>query len=201
MMTDMPKRIAALPRTDAGVPVPFFVAYVQGKPDFRIADQRKFAVAVRQRRCWICGEPLGQRLCFVVGPMGAFNRISSEPPSHRSCALYALQICPYLARPHAVRRETNKPNCIAPAGAMFTENPGVNIAWTTRGYWFGGNMLFEMDEPETLQWWTQKRLATRAEALAALRASIDKVKPLAYRAEDKAMFAAAVEIALARLPA
>jgi len=48
-------------------------------------------VCVRHKRCWLCGQPLGKFMCFVVGPMCAINKTSAEPPSHRDCALYAVQ--------------------------------------------------------------------------------------------------------------
>ena len=38
----MPSRIAALPVDERGYPVPWFVAWIDGKPEFRCADPAKF---------------------------------------------------------------------------------------------------------------------------------------------------------------
>lgn len=37
-------RIAKLPLNDSGYPVPFFVGYVNGKPDFRCSDADRKSV-------------------------------------------------------------------------------------------------------------------------------------------------------------
>src|SRR5262245_39698608 len=83
-----PPRIKRLPLDARGYPVPWFVAYVDGVPDFRIVDTPKIGVAWNKQRCWICGGQLGRYLAFAIGPMCAVNRVSSEPPSHLECAMY-----------------------------------------------------------------------------------------------------------------
>src|SRR2546426_12752289 len=62
----LPPRLRKL-RVDArGYPVPWFVAWIDGPdgpetvPEFRAMDGRKFRAAVKQRLCWVCGEPLGR---------------------------------------------------------------------------------------------------------------------------------------------
>src|SRR5262245_64102945 len=80
-----PARMAALP-IHRGYPVPWFVGWVDGPdgpvPEFRCADQRKLALAITDRLCWVCGGPLGRMMTFVLGPMCGVNRISAEPPCH-----------------------------------------------------------------------------------------------------------------------
>src|SRR5258706_13105104 len=79
----MPERIKNLPHDpERGYPIPFFVAYVNGKPDFRIADDEKRVRSVKERLCWICGEKLGRYLAFTIVPMCAITRPSAEPPMH-----------------------------------------------------------------------------------------------------------------------
>src|SRR5690242_16765548 len=92
-----------------GYPVPWFVADVDGVPDFRIVDARKFKPALEQRLCWLCGKPLGAYLAFPIGPMCAVNRVNSEPPSHRECAQWALQACPFLTQKEAGYRSAGLP--------------------------------------------------------------------------------------------
>src|SRR6266403_923711 len=101
----MPARMRALPVDHRGFPVPYFVGWVDGVPDHRTADPKKMKRCVEEGRCWLCGEPLGKWLACVIGPMCAINRNTSEPASHKDCALYAVKACPFLTRPYARRRE------------------------------------------------------------------------------------------------
>ena len=90
----LPDRIKRLPIDEEGFPVPYFVPYVNGRPEFRGFDGEKLGICVRQKRCWLCGEPLGKFMVFVIGPMCAVNRTSAEPPSHRDCPQFAVRACP-----------------------------------------------------------------------------------------------------------
>src|SRR5215510_204714 len=101
----LPRRMQSLPVSDRGFPVPWFVPWVNGQPEFRAMDGRKFELAVGKKLCWVCGQPLGTRFAFVVGPMCGINRISSEPPSHRECAEFSAMGCPFLSMPKMVRRD------------------------------------------------------------------------------------------------
>ena len=78
---EMPDRFKRLPISDEGYPIPYFVGWVDGKPDFRLADPEKMAICYRHRRCWLCGEQLGKFMAFVLGPMCAVNR--TAPSRHR----------------------------------------------------------------------------------------------------------------------
>src|SRR5438477_249547 len=77
----------------------------EGEPDFRCADKRKFHRALKEKRCWVCGDKLGVHLAFVIGPMCAVNKVTSEPPCHLECAEYSVRICPFLSRPRMRRNE------------------------------------------------------------------------------------------------
>lgn len=174
----VPPRLAARPRHKGHV-VPFFVATIDGQPDFRIMDGERLAECIRFRKCWLCGQLLGARGTFVIGPMCAVNRTSAEPPSHRDCATYAARACPFLIAPKKTRREVGMPDeVVEPAGQMLRRNPGVTLVWTTRKWWTwspdGRGLLFEIGEPETTEWWAHGRPATRAE----VEASIDSGLPL-----------------------
>lgn len=184
----LPPRMLSLPLDERGYPVPWFVSWVDGKPEFRAADARKFALAVREKRCWLCGEKLGRYLAFVVGPMCAINRISSEPPSHSDCARYAVQACPFLARPHMRRRENDLPEEIREAAGFFIKrNPGVSLIWVTESYEVerapAGNegYLFYMGDPISAGWFSEGRIATRAEVIE----SIDSGYPALVEAAEQ----------------
>lgn len=174
----LPWRMRALP-VRRGYPVPWFVAYVNGDYDFRVVDARKHAIAVRERRCWVCGQVIVQSECaFVIGPMCAINRISSEPPSHVSCATWSAHYCPFLTRPQMARRDAGMPEGVTePAGNMIARNPGVALVWVTRGFSViqppKGGVLYHVAEPENIIVFAEGRAATREE----LRRSIDTGYP------------------------
>ena len=111
MTIDMPGRIALLPRNKVGYPVPWFVATINGQPDFRVIRTDGIQIALKRGLCWVCGVPFLRQedRAFTIGPMCAVNRVSAEPPSHRDCAVYSAMACPFLATPNMVRRDRHKP--------------------------------------------------------------------------------------------
>jgi hypothetical protein len=128
----LPPRMQHLPIDARGFPVPFFVAWIDGVPDHRIADPKKFELAVRFRRCWVCGEQMGRFCAYVIGPMCAVNRVSADPPMHRECAEYSVRVCPFLTRPHARRRTDALTENGESRGIPILRNPGVALLWVTR---------------------------------------------------------------------
>lgn len=135
-------------------------------------DGAKFTAAVKENRCWVCGERLGIHLAFLIGPMCGINRTTSEPPCHLECARWSGQNCPFLSRPHMVRREDEfteevKSNPSGNVGMPILRNPGVALIWTTRTYKLmrrpHGRYLIEIGEPDSLEWYAAGRLATREE--------------------------------------
>src|SRR5262249_43089802 len=163
---------------DRGFPVPWFVAWINGKPDFRIIDTPKIPKALRLDLCWLCGQTLGRFRTFVIGPMCMVNRVSSEPPSHIDCAEYAVKACPFLTHPQMRRNEKNLEEMrdldIArdPAGIMIERNPGVTALWTlkgdaeNRGYRIERHdqgFLFRLSDPYGVSFWAHGRPATREE--------------------------------------
>ena len=77
----LPKRLRWAPISETGYPVPWFVDWIDGKPDFRVMDGRKYDRAIKHDLCWLCGQTLGRFKVFTAGPMCAVNRTSGEPPS------------------------------------------------------------------------------------------------------------------------
>lgn len=164
----LPRRMRDLKVDERGYPVPWFVAWLDGKPEFRAMDQAKWVRAYRERLCWVCGQRLGSLMTFVVGPMCGINRTTSEPPSHLECAQWSARNCPFLTLPHMVRREDNLPENIQdPAGFPIPRNAGVALLWTTRSYRVfpagGGGYLINIGEPEQIEWWAEGKPATRSQ--------------------------------------
>lgn len=173
----MPERVRHLPVSPTGYPVPWFVAWFDGVPDFRVIDTPKMAVAVRQSRCWVCGGPLGRSLALTIGPMCSITRCISEPPSHRDCAIFAAKACPFLANPRMRRNDVELPDHMPAAGTAIYRNPGAVAVWVTRSvtpFQQEHGVLFTFDDPDEVLWFAEGREATRTE----VQASIDSGYPL-----------------------
>lgn len=167
-LSELPERMKTLKVDARGYPVPWFVVWHDGEPEFRAMDLAKWRRAVVHKLCWVCGEKLGSYLAFVIGPMCGVSRTTSEPPCHGLCATWSARNCPFLSRPHMVRREDTtgvlQPN---DAGIAIARNPGVTLVWTTRGYEVfddgKGGKLIHMGEPLAVEFFSEGRTATRAE--------------------------------------
>jgi len=159
---DMPLRMRALLVNDAGYPVPWFVGWIDGKPDFRTMDGRKVEYARRNPVCWVCGglRLYGAPAAFVIGPMCAVNRVSAEPPSHLDCAVYSATHCPFLTIPKMHRVEPGHP-AVAKVGAGISirRNPGVALVWISRSWQpFRdpvGGWLWNVGEPLEARWYAE----------------------------------------------
>lgn len=183
-MTTVPDRMRTLPiDPQRGVPVPWFVAWIDGKPDFRVIGVNKLATAHKFDLCWVCGQPCGRFGSFVIGPMCSITRTNSEPPSHRDCAIYSATNCPFLTRPKMRRREAGLPEHKEAAGCPIDRNPGVACVWTTREWkLFGdgrGGTLWKMGDPTETLWFAQGREATRAEVEESVRTGLPSLREMA----------------------
>ena len=220
----MPDRVRRLPISPTGFPVPWFVEWFgddgnpcktgEGVPDFRVVDPRKMVKAVNNNLCWVCGGSMGIFKCFVIGPMCAINRIISEPPSHRDCAIYSARACPFLSKPNMVRNEKgmydetgkltrgNQPA----AGIAILRNPGAVCVWITKSYRpfkpEGGGLLFSLGRPTEVLWWAEGRRATRKEVLASIDSGYPLLQEVARQEGHEAMAALATqrEVAMALVP-
>lgn len=173
----LPPRLQRLPVDERGYPVPWFVAWVDGRPEFRAMDRDKWIRAVKEKRCWVCGDVLGRWLAFPIGPMCAITRTTAEPPSHVECAEWSIRNCPFLSQPSMVRRDDHLPDEIeAAAGLMIKRNPGVICLWITREYEVfndgHGKPLLTVGKPERVSWWCEGRAATRAEVDASVEGGL-----------------------------
>lgn len=173
----VPRQMQHLPVDPVkGLPVPWFVARLpDGRPEWRAADSEKRAMALALRYCWVCGykirEPAGH---FALGPMCGLNRVSAEPASHRECALYSVQVCPFLTRPRMARRRGEGEEELGEnmAGFMIERNPGCMAIWSTPDWRTvddgDGGLLVRLGDPEEVTWWAEGRPATRAEVITSI---------------------------------
>lgn len=186
-----PPQIKALPVCPVRkLPVPWFVAWVDGKPDFRVADPRKVVLAVREKRCWVCGMGLAPGPhTFVSGPYCAFNYTTAEPPCHHQCAVYAATACPFLTKPHMTRREEVIPGTFMHGGYADNHNPGVTalvVSSVLQVKAAPNGIIFGVGRPHRFEWYAEGRPATRDEVKRAMDEAAAKL--LAFSKAEEARF-------------
>jgi hypothetical protein len=190
----IPDRMRHLPLSPQGFPVPWFVGWIDGEPDFRTIGEDKLRKAIKQRLCWLCGQSVGRHLAFVIGPMCAVNRVASEPPCHRHCAEYAVKACPFLTQPRMRRNEKDKPEGTM-AGVGILRNPGVTLIWITHDYKMfrpdprKAGLLFNLGPPKSIAFYREGRPATRAEILESIDSGLPILKGIAVQQGGDALTA------------
>lgn len=210
----IPPRVAGLHVDSRGYPVPWFVAWMdaegkecamgEGTPDFRVVGSGKRERAIRESRCWICGEILGVYKSFLIGPMCAVNRVTSEPPGHTLCAHFAAIACPFLSMPKAKRREHGLPaEQVNPGGISIPRNPGASCVWTTATFRVfptpeQGGWLIRLGEPVQVDWFANGRRATRAEIEESVASGYPILREMAEKDGPKAVEELDHQVALAR---
>jgi hypothetical protein len=168
---NMPDRIARLPKSDKGFPIPYFAEEVNGVRDFRVVSAERMVHAVRNDLCWVCGVRLGAYKAFV----SALN-------------------CPFLSRPLAKRRADGLPedSCDAP-GFSIKRNPGATGVWITKSYRpfrpdrRQPGILFELGDPVEVHWYANGRSATRAEVTHSIETGIHHLEELAQAEGQRAV--------------
>lgn len=188
LVSEVPFRMSKLKLDPVrGVPVPWFVAWVDGSPEFRIADGEKMERAIRQRLCWVCGQELGRYMTFVIGPMCVINRTTSEPPCHLECAQWSAENCPFLNSTQPNRREKNMPEGSDCAGVQIRRNPHATALWTTRKYSLfddgRGGILFNIGESTSVEWWSHGRKAKREEVMESVDSGLPILRQMAEQQE------------------
>jgi hypothetical protein len=190
----IPQRMQDLQRDSKGRLVPFFVKQdMRGDPDFRIVDPVKIVSCYTENLCWVCGGKMGVHKCFVSGPMCTINKSSPEPPSHYECALYSVQVCPFLTTPKMTRRDTDLPDefLAQPSGIPIYRNPGVAALWVTRSYNHVfddmGGFIFRMGPAERVEWYSEGRAATRQEVMDSVETGFPTLAKAAEQDGPKAI--------------
>lgn len=191
-LPDIPPEMQHLPVDERGYPVPFFVTWIDQKPEFRASSRQAVALCIENDLCWVCGTPLKGQQVFTIGPMCIINRISSEPPAHRACARFSARACPFLSKPQMVRRESGLPDGIEEgAGISIQRNPGVIALWFSKGHEiirFPKGMLWHFTQsPAMVEWYCEGRMAKRREVedsiiagLPALQAAAEQDGSIEY---------------------
>src|SRR5882724_12231484 len=165
-LPELPSRMRTLSVDARGYPVPYFVAWLdasgaptkrgEGTPDFRVVNPETVVKCHTDRLCWVCGQPLGAYKAFVIGPINALGRMSSEPPSHDGCADFSARACPFLIHPKERRRDNRMPEVWhKPPGDVIPCNPRLAVVWTVKRYKLvmaSGRAVFDIGTPEHVRW-------------------------------------------------
>src|SRR5215469_1082231 len=185
-LSDLPIRMTTLPVDERGYPVPWFVEWIDGQPEFRCMSAVKWRRAIKEKLCWVCGQKTGVWLAFVLGPMCGVTRTTVEPPCHLDCARWSAKNCPFLARPHMVRRgeeELEARGAKSIGGVAIRRNPGVTLIWVCRTYnvWAPkpGEKLIEVGDPDTVEFWKEGRTATRKEIDHSIETALPQLQEIA----------------------
>lgn len=105
LTTEIPDRMKHLRIDERGYPIPYFVPFVDGKPDFRYQDAKKQKTAMDRKLCGVCGgRLLAKQFWFISGPIGLHNKTHSDAPMHEECARFSMHVCPHLQYLKSERR-------------------------------------------------------------------------------------------------
>lgn len=83
-------------KTFAGMPVPAFIKWVDGKPNFRQIDEQQYMRHYQYRLCAICGTKLGLSCYWLGGEACMASHEFINGAMHRECAELSIRWCPFL---------------------------------------------------------------------------------------------------------
>lgn len=129
--TDIPVSMRSLSITSKGYLKPWFVE----DDDFRIVDTRKAIISISKKACWICGKEFTNDKFALVGSIkNSSDLIFREPPCHVECAIYAMQVCPFILHPSAKFRTAG----LSPERLheFVNRNLDIKYADSNPGSWF-----------------------------------------------------------------
>lgn len=162
----MPARIARLPKFQ-GIPVPFYVPDIEGRPDFGAVRPRAIAECHLEKLCWICGDKTGAFKAFVTSASNGITRMVQEPPCHADCAEYTARVA-------------------------MAASDDVALVWVTRSYEpvpVEEGLFFRMGFPEQRQFWFRGRPAAAHEIASSLKRNIGALRDQALQQGPEAIAA------------
>ena len=93
----VPTRLTHRP-TQGGLVVPWIsVELANGSFDLGNMHNTRVNTCFMERRCQICGDPIGRTVLFFLSTKALADRIAGEPPLHPECAAYSKLACPMVA--------------------------------------------------------------------------------------------------------
>jgi hypothetical protein len=122
-------------RDRRGYPIIASIFQAEDEVDFGALSERRKLVLATFDLCGVCGTPFHDELRWQVTFDDEARRIAdgeavrfNEAPVHEVCALYAAQVCPFVASPYArfgdeIRKGEHRPEKVVLAG--FTDTASV----------------------------------------------------------------------------
>jgi hypothetical protein len=106
----IPERLQKRPLFQ-GMVIPFTtLVHEDGTPDFRVTDETAWNTCLLMDRCAMCGDKNGKTKMkwFIGGPLCIQNCLFFDLAMHAECAIYAIQVCPYIATARGHRQDLTK---------------------------------------------------------------------------------------------
>lgn len=131
------------------VPIPYMNRTETDEVNFTAISYPKVIECGRDHLCGICHKPLTYWIAFVGGPLSLQNRVYSDPPFHKECAVAAMTYCPHIrVRNHRRTPDEKQPDDFWAAPEAVFEKPDSWIIALARGYKMfahAGGLLFQPD--------------------------------------------------------
>lgn len=173
-----PVALQFMPKDHRGYVVPFFVEWINGKPDFRVIDGRKM------RRCVLENLEYACRVCPFLTMPKALRREAGLPADMLQPAGVGLGRNPGVMLLWITRDRLQK--------IQVRPEPGDRA--------IRGGVLFYVGDPIEVRWFSQGREASRAEVLDSIESGLPSLRepaqaqgPEAVAALDR-MHAQAMEL-------
>lgn len=124
----VPVRLAHMPLL-GGLVIPVISArHRGGQAAFGVNHPVNLPMCLLQRRCGVCGEPLGRKAVFLMRPADLWRNSTVEPGMHPECANYVTRACPMVSGHMTRYRRHRSPRayrCGDPAcGCILWKPPG-----------------------------------------------------------------------------
>lgn len=97
-MIQIPRRLRQRPRY-RGMAIPFVQNIgPDGVPDFKVTERDVLKRCLENKLCGLCGNKLDKTIYWIGCPEELEKKQFREPPMHKECGEYALQVCPFLSK-------------------------------------------------------------------------------------------------------
>lgn len=197
--TPLPYKLKNNLKDRRGYPIPYIVYRDRdGTPHFTINDQERVFTVLLEKRCALCGKPHRfADMWFIGGPSAAFHEHGAfvDPPVHRECGLYALNVCPFIAAPNYSKRidvKTLDPSKVDLGATAFViqndmppDRPPYFVFARTSSYQViepdPGQIILRPRRPwKHIEFWCQGREITQAQAKELSARTDHPVEELAW---------------------
>jgi hypothetical protein len=198
---EAPPQIRIRPRDERGYPILYTSAYNEdGTPNFIMGDPQKVYNCGMGQLCGVCGAFLRDYKTYpfpawrdpavycIGGPVSAEKTgVFNDPPMHKECAEWAMQVCPWMAfktyKRHAVREGAAK----IEGQIHIPDRPPYLVLAEARGFKFDpDDLLFHLKLHRVVHKWVPGNgPLPSAEAMTAY---FDKAQALGLQETMKTVF-------------